>query len=65
MKGRMTEYGFEWGPVTVERHIEHKGMVIFGVRTKYKDLDVYVSPSGRSVRVFDRVTRMEWKEKPE
>lgn len=51
-----TEYGFIWGPATVERvasftHSNGKYRVL-QVKTPTKTLDIYVSPQGRSVRVF-------------
>lgn len=41
-----TQYGFEWGPLTVERHISDRGYVIMGLKTAKCNFDVYVTPSG-------------------
>lgn len=49
----ITTFGFDWGPVEVERvaHFEpRKGREAFVVRVN--DLDICVSKTGRSVRVF-------------
>jgi len=43
------EYGFTWGPVTVQRTaVMPQGHHVLTVN----GLDIYVSPTGRSVRVF-------------
>lgn len=49
-----TQYGFNWGPVEIERHCsdKKKGWVIFGVKTKKKTLQVYVTKTGK-VRVYN------------
>lgn len=48
--------GLEWGPLTVEpvaAFDRSNGTYrVLGLRTAHRDLDVYVSPTGRSVRVF-------------
>lgn len=41
-----TAYGFEWGPLSVERHISHQGYVIMGLKTTKCNFDIYVTPSG-------------------
>ena len=49
----ITTFGFDWGPVKVERiaHFEpRKGREAFILRVN--DLEIYVSKTGRSVRVF-------------
>lgn len=54
---RITEgpYGFAWGPMEVRRATEHNGYVALDIITDAgKCITVYVSPTGRSVRVFDR-----------
>ena len=43
---KQTKYGFEWGPMSIERHIHHKGMVVLGLKTKRCNFDVYVTPTG-------------------
>lgn len=46
-------YGFVWGPMNVTRVAEHKGTVVVDITTDTgKSINVYVSPMGRSVRVF-------------
>lgn len=55
MKTADTQYGFEWGPATVERFCsdEKKGWVIMGIKTKKypHGVQVYVTKTGK-VRVF-------------
>lgn len=50
-----TDYGFTWGPLTVERTaIMPQGAHVITVRSAAgKTIDIYVSPAGRSIRVFD------------
>jgi hypothetical protein len=53
-------YGFAWGPMSVTRVAEHKGTVVVDITTDTgKSISVYVSPTGRSVRVFG--DGAEWK----
>jgi hypothetical protein len=53
-KGYPTPYGFKWGPALVERRMEFEGRVCIGVITETgRRVDVYVSRTGRSVRVFE------------
>ena len=52
-----TRYGFRWGPMLVERatHLAlRKGWENFvvSVKTDHHDVEVYVSRTGRSVRVW-------------
>ena len=60
MKGKTTEFGFEFGPVGVERLFadDKKGWVVLGIKTAKADLQVYVTKTGK-VRVSD--SRGEWK----
>jgi len=55
-----TQFGFEWGPVKIERHISHNGMVVLGIKTDKVDMNFHVTktgkvniciPSGQSVTV--------------
>lgn len=47
-----TQYGFQWGPVEVQRQISHKGYVVFGLKfVNGMERQLYVSPTGRSVRL--------------
>jgi hypothetical protein len=58
---RRTVFGFIWGPVTVERTatLPPGDRRVITVRTEHRELDVYVSATGRSVRVFSG--GKEWK----
>lgn len=55
---KATGHGFEFGPALVEAlsSIEWRPgrgeHVVVGVKTPFRDLNIYVSPTGRSVRVF-------------
>lgn len=55
MKTETTQYGFVWGPATVERAIsdDKKGWVLLFVKTKKHPhgVQIYVTKSGK-VRVF-------------
>jgi hypothetical protein len=56
-------YGFSWGPMNVTRVAEHKGYVVVDITTATgKSVSVYVSPTGRSLRVFG--DGGEWKKAP-
>jgi hypothetical protein len=50
----LTQYGFEWGPMTVTRYAQMpNGSRVVGIEVDGKRvLEVYVSATGRSVRVF-------------
>ena len=47
-------HGFVWGQVNVTRMSEHEGYKCISVGTTGSDkgVHVYVSPKGRSIRVF-------------
>ena len=45
-------YGFTWGPAEVTRMAEIKGLRILRVATDQRDLQISVSLTGRSVRVW-------------
>lgn len=51
-----TTYGFQWGPATVERlaAIDRSGRVsrVLQIAAGRHQLTVYISPTGRSLRVF-------------
>lgn len=47
LKFQETQFGFEWGPVKIERHISHNGMVVLGVKTNKVDMDLYVTKAGK------------------
>lgn len=50
----MTKFGFEWGPMKVERlaHIEGRGYVV-AVTTEHMTVQVYVSEKGRNVVAYE------------
>jgi len=60
-RGRVTKFGFTWGPIRVTRvsHVEGRGYVV-SITADGTELEVYISPKGRSVRVFDKVSGIEW-----
>lgn len=49
-------YGFDWGPASVERAtiIERPNgpYRVLTVRTPFQEFQLYISPTGRSVRIF-------------
>jgi hypothetical protein len=48
-----TQYGFGWGPMYVTRIAEYRGYVVLDITTiTGKDITIYVSPKGHSIRVF-------------
>ncbi len=55
---RVDAYGFTWGPARVERLMAFRrrtGLArVLRVSTAFpgQDIEIYISPSGRSVRVF-------------
>lgn len=54
------QYGFRWGQVDVTRAVElNDKRRVVQVTTDHKSLDIYVSTTGRSVRVFS--AGVEWK----
>lgn len=60
-------YGFRWDRVDVTRECRMPGKKkggaggydVLAIRTDHRTLDVYISPTGRSVRVFEG--NVEWK----
>lgn len=51
------EYGFRWGPMVVSRlaHFQvraNQEVYVLGIRAGGSSVEVYVSRTGRSVRVF-------------
>ena len=51
----LSKYGFDWGPMTVERtgHIEDRGYALT-IETDHARIEVYVTEAGRRIRVFDQ-----------
>ena len=56
MHYKETKYGFQYGALSIERHMsdDKKGWVIIGLKTPKCELDVYVTKTGK-VRIFDRL----------
>ena len=55
--GRVTDYGFNFGPMLVERlarFAPRKGreVTVLKVQTDHHTLNIYASRTGRSVRVY-------------
>jgi hypothetical protein len=49
----LTDYGFVWGPMEVTRLAEFDGRVVVQIATTTGQMvEVHVSPTGRSLRVF-------------
>lgn len=46
------QYGFRWGQLDVVRNMEHYGAKSLSVETEYARITIYVSPGGRSIRVW-------------
>ena len=49
-----TPFGFTWGPMEVLRACSHKRYRVLLIRTPYAEVEVSVSPTGRSVRTAVR-----------
>jgi hypothetical protein len=63
-----TDFGFEWGAVTVTRCIsdDTKGFVAMSVKTAKTELQVYVTKTGKmKIRVFNYTNGHEWIESKE
>lgn len=45
-------FGFTWGPMNVHRLASIKERRFLGVKTEYHAVEIAVSPTGRSVRVW-------------
>lgn len=53
MSGTVNEYGFTWGPLEVVRAAQMPdGSVALLIKTATQEIEVYASPTGRSLRVF-------------
>ena len=68
MDFKQTQYGFQWGPVTIERHIsdDARGLVVFEIKTAKCNFDVYATrsgmvkiivPEGQSIAIIGGVKR--------
>jgi hypothetical protein len=52
-KRATTDYGFDFGPMTVTRLMEFNGQVCIRIETVAgQEIEVYSSPTGRSLRAF-------------
>ena len=58
-----TDYGFEWGPLEVKRACVIRGSHILRIITEHHDLEIAVSPTGRSIRIYQDGQEMR-KEQP-
>ena len=47
-----TQFGFRWGPLDATRMTEYKGSHWLEVSTDFGAVEIYVSKTGRSIRVF-------------
>ncbi len=58
--GGSTPYGFDWGPMSVCRAtLLPEGRRVVTIETPFVSWQVYVSATGRSVRVYDMKNRKE------
>ena len=51
MEGEVTKYGFRWGPMEVTRACADGRYHTLLIFTDHQELQVSVSPTGRSIRV--------------
>lgn len=50
----ITEHGFKWGPLTVQRTATYRGQLILTVFTEAgQAIDIVVSPKGHQIRVIE------------
>jgi hypothetical protein len=49
---QVTEYGFTWGPMDVTRACADGRYRTLLIRTPHAELQVSVSPTGRSIRTY-------------
>lgn len=47
-----TDFGFNWGVAEVTRMAEIRGIKVIALKTPHHNLQISVSPTGRSVRVW-------------
>lgn len=56
MTFKLTDFGFRWGQIEVTRMssvARHNGVYrCVQVKTDHSAVDIYVSPTGRSIRIF-------------
>lgn len=53
IRSELTQYGFNFGVMEVSRSFSRDGAVYISVKTPHRELQIYASPTGRSLRVFD------------
>ena len=54
----VTAYGFTWGPCTVQRLVRDKKYgYLIGVATPTRELQVWVSPTGKKITATETVRR--------
>jgi hypothetical protein len=47
------QYGFRWGQVVVQRAAEYDNRKVLRIKPDHgKDISIYVSATGRSIRVY-------------
>ena len=51
MQDKVTQYGFTWGPIEVQRLAHDKTFRALSVVTPFVEVQVVVSPTGRKVHV--------------
>ena len=60
MTDEITQYGFKWGPVAVERSaVIQGGRHVLTVSTRSQAVEILVSPGGRRIEVWKGGKRME------
>lgn len=62
---RETDYGFEYGAIRIERITSQDGRVFIGIGPRDAKacvyfIDIYASPTGKSIRVLNSRDRREW-----
>ena len=57
----ITEYGFDWGNVKVERLMEREGYKALRIQCNGNEVTVYISPTGRRMRAFNKSKEMKAK----
>lgn len=43
---QITPYGFEWGPMVIERATSHNGHVVLTLKTDKQIMNIRVTPAG-------------------
>lgn len=60
VRSEITQYGFNYGAAEITRvhHNDKKGYVILHLKTRKKELQIYVTKTGK-VRIFDYLNSKE------